>query len=74
MIIHSMDCTKTLRLRIKDKHANVLTARESLQPTKQQIQFSTQLLKNNAATFVGDVASAKLVKTKKAKSTYTTAT
>ena len=24
MIMHSMDCTKTLRLRIKDKHANVL--------------------------------------------------
>ena len=26
MIIHSMDCTKTLRLRIKDKHAKVLAA------------------------------------------------
>ena len=32
-------------------------------------QFSTQLVKNNAAIFVGDVASAKLVKTKMAKST-----
>ena len=26
MIIHDMDCTKTLRLRIKDKHARVLSA------------------------------------------------
>jgi len=26
MIMHSMDCTKTLRLRIKDKHAKVLAA------------------------------------------------
>ena len=26
MIIHDMDCTKTLRLRIKDKHAKVLAA------------------------------------------------
>ena len=26
MIIHAMDCTKTLRLRIKDKHAKVLAA------------------------------------------------
>ena len=32
-------------------------------------QFSTQLVKNNAAIFVGDVASAKLVKTRMAKST-----
>jgi len=32
-------------------------------------KFSTELVKNNAAIFVGDVASAKLVKTKMAKST-----
>ena len=32
-------------------------------------KFSTALVKNNAAVFVGDVVSAKLVKTKMAKST-----
>ena len=32
-------------------------------------QFSSKLVKNNAAIFVGDVASAKLVKTRMAKST-----
>ena len=50
--------------RVKAIHAQIKNQRKDALH-----QFSTQLVKNNAAIFVGDVASAKLVKTKMAKST-----
>ena len=50
--------------RVKTLHAKIKNQRKD-----DMHQFSTQLVKNNAAIFVGDVASAKLVKTKMAKST-----
>ena len=50
--------------RVKAIHAKIANQRKDLLH-----QFSTQLVKNNAAIFVGDVASSKLVKTKMAKST-----
>ena len=50
--------------RVKTIHAKIKNQRKD-----DMHQFSTQLVKNNAAIFVGDVASAKLVKTKMAKST-----
>ena len=50
--------------RVKAIHAKIANQRKDLLH-----QFSTQLVKRNAAIFVGDVASAKLVKTKMAKST-----
>ena len=50
--------------RVKAIHAKIANQRKDLLH-----QFSTQLVKNNAAIFVGDVSSAKLVKTKMAKST-----
>ncbi len=50
--------------RVKTIHAKIANQRkEALH------QFSTKLVKQNAAIFVGDVSSAKLVKTKMAKST-----
>ena len=50
--------------RIKTIHAKIGNQRKDMLH-----KFSAQLVKNNAAIFVGDVASAKLVKTKMAKST-----
>ena len=50
--------------RIKAIHAKIANQRKDLLH-----KFSSALVKNNAAIFVGDVASAKLVKTKMAKST-----
>ena len=50
--------------RVKAIHAKIKNQRKDALH-----QFSTQLVKNNAAIFVGDVASAKLVKTRMAKST-----
>ena len=50
--------------RVRAIHAKIANQRKDLLH-----QFSTQLVKNNAAIFVGDVSSAKLVKTKMAKST-----
>ena len=52
------------RPRVKAIHAKIANQRKDMLH-----QFSTQLVRNNAAIFVGDVASAKLVKTKMAKST-----
>ena len=53
----------------KKKRACAIHAKIKSQRKDALHQFSTQLVKNNAAIFVGDVASAKLVKTKMAKST-----
>ena len=50
--------------RVKAIHAKIANQRKDLLH-----KFSAQLVKNNAAIFVGDVASAKLVKTRMAKST-----
>ena len=50
--------------RVKAVHAKIANQRKELLH-----QFSAQLVKRNAAIFVGDVSSAKLVKTKMAKST-----
>ena len=50
--------------RVKAIHAKIANQRKDLLH-----QFSTALVKQNAAIFVGDVSSAKLVKTKMAKST-----
>ena len=50
--------------RVKAIHAKIANQRKDLLH-----QFSAQLVKNNAAIFVGDVASSKLVKTRMAKST-----
>ncbi len=50
--------------RVKAIHAKIAHQRKDLLH-----QFSTRLVRQNAAIFVGDVASAKLVKTKMAKST-----
>ena len=50
--------------RVKAIHAKIKNQRRDMLH-----QFSTQLVRNNAAIFVGDVASAKLVKTRMAKST-----
>ena len=62
-----MDCIKTLKLRLKDKHAKVLcqVAREVNQVWNHINATSAKA----ARTFDGDVASSKLVKTKMAKST-----
>ncbi|MDD2608283.1 MAG: transposase [Giesbergeria sp.] len=60
----SIVSTRTLQLRIKDKHAKIKNQRKD-----DMHQFSTTLVRKNAAIFVGDVVSAKLVKTKMAKST-----
>ena len=53
----------------KKNRARAIHAKIKNQRKDELHQFSTQLVKNNAAIFVGDVASAKLVKTKMAKST-----
>ena len=50
--------------RVRAIHAKIANQRKELLH-----QFSTQLVKRNAAIFVGDVSSAKLLKTKMAKST-----
>ncbi len=50
--------------RVKAIHAKIANQRKDMLH-----KFSTNLVRNNAAIFVGDVASAKLVKTKMAKST-----
>ena len=50
--------------RVKAIHARIKNKRKD-----DMHQFSTKLVRENAAIFVGDVASAKLVKTKMAKST-----
>ena len=50
--------------RVKAIHAKIANQRKDLLH-----QFSTRLVKNHAAIFVGDVSSVKLVKTKMAKST-----
>ena len=50
--------------RVKAIHAKIANQRKDLLH-----RFSTRLVKNNAAIFVGDVSSAKLVNTKMAKST-----
>lgn len=52
------------RKRVKAIHAKIANRRKDAIH-----KFTTNLVKNNAAIFVGDVASAKLVKTKMAKST-----
>ena len=53
----------------KKKRARAIHATIKNQRKDALHQFSSALVKNNAAIFVGDVASAKLVKTKMAKST-----
>ena len=53
----------------KKKRAKAIHAKIKNQRKDELHQFSSALVKNNAAIFVGDVASAKLVKTKMAKST-----
>ncbi|MDD2729894.1 transposase [Malikia sp.] len=53
----------------KKRRVNAIHARIANQRKDALHQFSTQLVQNNAALFVGDVASAKLVKTRMAKST-----
>ena len=53
----------------KKKRARAIHAKIKNQRKDMLHKFSTALVKNNAAIFVGDVASAKLVKTKMAKST-----
>ena len=53
----------------KKKRARAIHAKIKNQRKTALHQFSTQLVKNNAAIFVGDVASSKLVKTRMAKST-----
>ena len=53
----------------KKSRARAIHAKIKNQRKDMLHQFSTALVKNNAAIFVGDVASAKLVKTKMAKST-----
>ena len=53
----------------KKKRVKAIHAKIKSQRKEELHQFSTQLVKQNAAIFVGDVASAKLVKTKMAKST-----
>ena len=62
-----MDCIKTLKLRLKDKHAKVLcqVAREVNQVWNHINATSAKA----ARPFDGDMASSKLVKTKMAKST-----
>lgn len=50
--------------RVKAIHAKIANQRKDLLH-----KFSTKLVRNNAAIFVGDVASSKLLKTKMAKST-----
>ena len=59
--------TKTLRLRIKDKHASVL--RQMAREVNQVWNHINATSAKAARPFDGDVASAKLVKTKMAKST-----
>ena len=53
----------------KKKRVKAIHARIKNQHKDAQHKFSTKIVKANAAVFVGDVASAKLVKTKMAKST-----
>ncbi len=53
----------------KKKRARSIHAKIKNQRKDELHQFSSALVKNNAAIFVGDVASAKLVKTRMAKST-----
>ena len=53
----------------KKNRANAIHAKIKNQRKDALHQFSTRLVKSNAAIFVGDVASAKLVKTRMAKST-----
>ena len=53
----------------KKKRTRAIHAKIKNQRKNDLHQFSTQLVEQNAAIFVGDVASAKLVKTKMAKST-----
>ena len=62
-----MDCTKTLKLRIKDKHAKVL--RQIAREVNQVWNHINAISAKAARPFDGDVASSKLVKTKMAKST-----
>ena len=52
------------KCRVKTIHAKIANQRKDMLH-----KFSTSLVKNNGAIFIGDVASAKLVKTKMAKST-----
>ena len=53
----------------KKKRVRAIHAKIKNQRKDDMHQFSTKLVRENAAIFVGDVASAKLVKTKMAKST-----
>lgn len=53
----------------KKKRARAIHAKIKNQRKDELHKFSSALVKNNAAIFVGDVASARLVKTKMAKST-----
>ncbi len=65
---HELKLAKAQRARKKQRvkaiHAQIRNQRQDALH-----QFSTQLVKQNAAVFVGDVASAQLVKTRMAKST-----
>lgn len=65
---HELALAKAQRAK-KKKRVKAIHAKIKNQRKDDMHQFSTQLVKNNAAIFVGDVASAKLVKTKMAKST-----
>ena len=60
-----MDCTKTLKLRLKDKRAKAIHAQIKNQRKNQRKdalhQFSSKLLQENAAIFVGNVASSGLL-------------
>ena len=65
---HELALAKAQRAK-KKKRARAIHAKIKNQRKDAMHQFSSQLVRENAAIFVGDVASAKLVKTKMAKST-----
>ena len=65
---HELALAKAQRAK-KKKRVKAIHAKIKNQRKDDMHQFSTKLVRENAAIFVGDVASAKLVKTKMAKST-----
>ena len=65
---HELALAKAQRAN-KKKRARAIHAKIKNQRKDDMHQFSSKLVQENAAIFVGDVASAKLVKTKMAKST-----
>ena len=65
---YELELAKAQRAK-KKKRVKAIHAKIKNQRKDDMHQFSTTLVRENAAIFVGDVASAKLVKTKMAKST-----